>query len=139
MGFFQDLLTDDREVTPHLQDVVPAGADDHEVIWKVPEEGTIEEMTVWAVPGSEDALKLRPVVRGGANEPEKSIPNYGDGEQHITGEPQGDQYKMNQPVEAGDEIVVYCDNDSADYDYRFRVLPVVDYAGGLSRVLGGNT
>lgn len=139
MGLLTDVLTDEREVTPHLQDDVPAGATNHEVTWEVPEDGTIEEMTVWAVPGSEDALELRPVVRPDANEPEKPIPEYGDGEAYITGEPQGDRYRMNQPIAAGDEIVVYVTNQSPDYAYRFRVLPVVDYAGGLERMIGGGS
>ncbi|QCC47438.1 hypothetical protein DV707_07055 [Halobellus limi] len=140
MSLLSQLTTDERQVTPHLQDEVPPDTTDFEVAWEVPRDGTVEGVRVWAVPGSEDALEIRPVVRrdqGPDRAEDLPLPTYGDGEQFITGEPDGDPYHTSQPVEQGDHIVVKTTNTSADYAYRFRVLPYVDYAGGLSRYLGG--
>lgn len=136
MGFFADLTTDDSVETPHLQADVPAGATDHRTVWTVPADATIERMTVWAVPGSEDALQIRPIVERDG-EPDQAIPEYSDNrEDFITGEPQGDEYRVSQSVQNGDRIVIEADN-TGSYAYRYRILPVVDYTAGTSRFLGG--
>jgi hypothetical protein len=138
MGFLDAVTTDDRVQTFHLQDSVPADTEGHEVAVELERDGTLEHLTLWSVPGSEDALEVRPVVRryNGDRADDIPIPDYGDGEQFVTGEPDGDEYVVNMEVTQGDEIVIQIDNTSLDYAYRFRALPTVDYAGGTSRLLG---
>ncbi|ADE03522.1 hypothetical protein [Haloferax volcanii] len=144
MGILSKLTTDERRETPHIQDEVPADTTGHEVAWVAPADCTVEQLSLWAVPGSEDALQLRPVIRrirGDPDNPESAedtdIPSYGGGEQFVTGEPDGDRYHVNAEMRKGDRIVIITDNKSTDYAYRFRALPTVDYLGGIRRVIGG--
>jgi len=142
-GILSRLTTDKPRETPHLQDEVPANKSDYEVAWQAPRDCTVNELTVWHVPGSESALRTRPVIRryrGHPDDPDgwedTEIPNYGDGERFITGEPQGDRYLVDAELREGDKIVVIAENTNANYAYRFRALPTVDFLGGLERVLG---
>jgi len=136
MSILSKLTTDSGRATPHLQDEVPAGASRHKTSWTVPFDGTVEKVTLWAVPGSEDDLELRPVIKSSGGE-EALLDYADDGENFVTGEPEGEPYLMSESVNAGDEIRVLATNNSADYAYRFRVQVTVDYAGGTKRVLSG--
>ncbi|POG56681.1 hypothetical protein [Haloferax marisrubri] len=145
MGILSKLTTDERRETPHLQDPVPADTTGFETTWTASADCTVEKLRIWAVPGSEDALKLYPKirrVRGDPDNPEShedtDIPTYSDdGEAFITGEPDGDVYHVNAEMNEGDQIVIIADNASTDFSYRFRALPTVDYLGGIRRVIGG--
>jgi len=142
MGLIDRLTTDDpgdRRETVHFQDEVPADTDGFETSKTVTSEATLEEVHVWSVPGSEDALRLRPVVRHDQTSgyEEVAIPDYADGEQFISGEPDADRYHCSIPLERDDEIVILADNlNTSGNPYRFRIRAVVDYAGGASRIVG---
>lgn len=139
MSFIKKLLTDQRRETVVLQSEVPASTTSWKEIasWTVPADATIESLRVWHVPNSEDALKTQPKVsREGS---ETHIPEYADegGEFFLTGEPDGSPVSTGEPVSQGDNIMVRAKNENTNYAYRFRIEVTVDYAGGLSRVLGG--
>ncbi|TVT93676.1 hypothetical protein [Haloferax volcanii] len=144
MGILSKLTTDERRETPHISDPVPADTTDFESTWTAPADCTVEQLRIFATPGSEDALQLRPKIRRLRGDPENpeshedtDIPTYGDGEQFITGEPQGEPFHVNAEMREGDQIVIIADNASTDYSYRFRAMPTVDYLGGIRRVIGG--
>ncbi|MDS0243939.1 MULTISPECIES: hypothetical protein [unclassified Haloferax] len=135
MSILSKLTTDSGRDTPHVQAPVPAGAERFKKTVPVPKDGTVERITIWSVPGSEDALKLRPVIisDGAENDALTYAP---DGEHFVTGEPDDTPYRVSIPVHQGDEVGVIVDNESADNNYRFRVQFEIDYAGGSQRLLG---
>lgn len=131
------------QASPHIQTEVPAGATNHETTWEVPQDATLHGITVWAVPGSQDALELQPVVREHLENDryrDEPIPEYPEGgEEFITGEPDDLRLGANIGVEDGDEIVVKADNRSAKYAYRYRVTARLSYTGGDSPLPSGMT
>jgi len=136
MDILSKLTTDSGRATPHLQDEVPADASRHKTSWTVPFDGTVEKVTLWAVPGSQDALELRPVVNTAGGE-EDLLDFADDGERFVTGEPDAQPYLMSESVRQGDEIVILATNRSSTEPYRFRATVTVDYAGGTKRLLSG--
>lgn len=138
MSFLDKLTTDSDRETPHLQAVCPANTTRFEVTKEVPFDGTVERVTLWSVPGSEDALELRPIIISGDSE--TSALAYGEqdhAENFVTGEPDDTPYRISKSVTQGDEVGVLVNNNSTQYPYRFRVQFEIDYAGGIKRVLGG--
>jgi hypothetical protein len=138
MTIFDKLLTDQHRETVHLQAEVPAGTTSFEkaASWTVPRKATVEKLVVWHVPNSEDALQTRPMQKSADGE--ASIPEYSeDGENFITGEPAGTTIYADEPVDQGDKLVIRAKNTNTSYSYRFRIEATIDYAGGVSRVLGG--
>jgi len=136
MDILSKLTVGSGRATPHLQDEVPAGESRHKTSWTVPYDGTVEKVTLWAVPGSQDSLRLRPVIKTAGGE-ENLLDYADDGEHFVTGEPDGEPHLMSESVHQGDEIQIVAENESTDYAYRYRALITVDYAGGAKRVLTG--
>lgn len=143
MGFFQKLWTDnesDRRETAHLQAEVAAGTTSwtDAVEFDVPEDATVEKVVVWHTPGSESALRTRP--RRVEQNRRYDLPEYAEnGEDFITGEPEGAEFLTNESVEAGQQIVIEAKNTNTSYAYRFAIRVTFDYAGGTSRFLGGGS
>lgn len=124
-----------NRVTIPLQTDVPPGTSSHELAWEAPSDATVERIVVWAEPGSETALKLRPSVRrdGGQYTESDDLPRYPEnGNDYITGEPDDLALETMEAIEDGEEIVVFADNDSSQYSYKYRVLATVDFAGGTT-------
>lgn len=135
MSIISQLKTLSGRATPHLQNEVPAGASRHKTTWTVPFDGTVEKVTLWAVPGSEDSLELRPRVLTSGGEVD--LLDYSeDGENFVTAEPNGDEYLMSEPVTAGETIAILAKNTDGTHAYRFRAKVTVDFAGGTKRILG---
>lgn len=142
MSFFNKLWTDerqDRQETAHLQTTVDPSTTQwtDAATFRVPFDGTVEEVTAWHVPGSESALKTKPVAI--KNDDRADLLGYSDGDHFVTGEPDDAAYKTNVGVEQGDEIVVRAQNSNGSNAYRFRYLVTIDYAGGVARFLGGGS
>lgn len=138
MSFLDALWTEEERNTAHLQDTVPANTTEWTkvVSWPVPADATVETVTAWHVPGSQDALKTKPMYKTSTGT--YDLVDYAhQNEQFITGEPADREYYTDKSVSADDEIIVRAKNESADHAYRFVVTPTLDYAGGTQRFLGG--
>jgi len=134
MDLISVLTARSGRTTPHLQTEVPAGTTET-VRYEVPADATIERITLWAVPGSEDALELRPLIINQQGNETDAIP-YGSGERFVTGEPAGDEFVLSEEVNEKEQIAIEATNASSQYAYRFRAKFELDYAGGGERVLG---
>lgn len=138
MNILDALWTEEERNTAHLQETVPANTTEWTRVlsWPVPQDATVEKLKVWHVPGSQDALKTRPMLKTSTGL--GNLLDYPDNaEQFITGEPDDRPYHTVRSVTDDDEIVIQAKNESADHAYRFVITPTLDYAGGTDRFLGG--
>lgn len=123
-------LTGERSerYAPLLQETVTASTSGYPVAtsWKCPVDGYVVALRPWHVPGSQNALKVKPVINKDGDTTPVDIPDYGDGERFITGEPGGQEtYRMRKEIDAGEQIEIRANNGNASNAYRFRYVPEV--------------
>jgi len=100
---------------------------------------TVERMEVRVYRGAEFDLLIEPFVdRNKSNDRRRreDIIVY-RGSEIIAGDADKFQFDVSKSVQDGQEIGVEVTNQDGEYAYDFVVDMTLEYAGGLSRILGG--
>lgn len=104
--------------------------------YEVPEDVTVERLSVRIYRGAELELRLSPFVdRDRADDRERREPLVTfEGKQYIDGDDDFFEFDLAIPVEEGQEIGVEVENLDGTYTYNFSAIVELDSAGGLDRV-----
>lgn len=107
-----------------------------EVVERVKYNGNIERIHARFYAGQENELRVRPYVRhkGAKNETFFTYPEGTD--PYLSGEDDVLDFPLALEIEYDDEIVVYAENVSADYNYTLVVDIVVTYYSEPSHTTG---
>lgn len=112
---------------------IPAGTTDV-LSERIKADGTIEGLIIRFFSGQENSLQVRPFVehRGGLIEELVTYPSTTD--RFLSGDDDYDEIPVSIPVRNDDYLKVSVTNTSI-YDYTLKVTIIVDYLGGMTRVV----
>jgi len=129
---------DERRDTFHFSDSVEPGAS-RKLTKEMERAATIERIDVRIYRGCEFALEVQPFKDVEPDdETERRVPllTY-RGRDYVAGDGDRFSFPVAREVRSGRSIGVEVTNTADDFAYDFNVSVVVEYAGGLSRVLRG--
>lgn len=124
----RELAGDEPESTIYsviLQDTVAASTTEftQQLSWESPIDGVVQDIRPFHVPGSQDALQVRPLLESRGGTSVRDIVDYAeDGEQFITGEPVGRRLPLRRGIERSEAILIMAKNTNANNAYRFRYV-----------------
>lgn len=103
--------------------------------FRVPSNGTVEELRVRFYPGVEEALQVTPFIeRKGGSAPDYLIEQVEESDTFLSGDDDYLVFPITYAVNQNDFLKIYYNNTSSQYDYSLKVYIVVDYIGGTNTV-----